>query len=1149
MTIVLPTDQNARDRIASDLDTTLVVEAAAGTGKTTALVSRMMGVLESGRGRLDEMVAVTFTEAAAGELKLRLRIEIERRRLETSDVAVRQRLDQSLALLEVARIGTIHGFCAGLLRERPVEAMVDPRFQVATEDVKKMLVAQAFDRWFEDMLSSPPNGLRRALRRVQRDGGPRKALRKAATSLIDRRDFPAPWAEAPFDRAAAIDAIVDEMRVLAAKVEDYAEKDLFRRSLDEIAAFVSEVARRETVTGARDYDGLEAGLVDIADPWGAFRHWEKKGFPPGGRGDEAQERARRKADDVARRDLLRERLAQFRLDVNAELAPHLQRELWPVVTRYEGLKERARRLDFLDLLLLARSLVVRNPEVRRDFQQRFRHIFVDEFQDTDPVQAELLLLLAADDTSETDWTKVRPVPGKLFIVGDPKQSIYRFRRADVSLYRAIVDRLVARGARVLHLSVSFRSAPAIQEAVNAAFVRCMDGSTPSQAAYVPLQRYRAPLPGQPAIVALPTHQPYSEWGRVTRAAVETSVPETVAAFVRWLVNESGWRVGDRNGETVLVKPHHICLLFKRFRGFGGDVTAPYVNALDACEVPHILVGGTALHRRDEVLALRNALTAIERPDDELAVYATLHGPLFAIDDAALLAWKDRFRTVHPCRKVPDELDPALTHVAEALAVLRALHDERNRTPIPTTIGRLLQQTRAHAGLALWRGGEQALANVNRLIDESRQAEKAGLTSFRAFVEYLEDQAESGEVGEAPIVEEGTEGVRLMTVHRAKGLEFPVVILVDLGATLAPRIPDRWVDSTRGLCATPLADCAPRELREHADEEVTCQREEGQRVLYVAATRARDLLVMATVAQERLEGWLAPLYPAIYPPTERAMLPITTRPEGCGDLAGDEPSGPLERPSGVVPGLHLPEAGSAPVVWWNVHQFELTTSPSLGLRQHRLLASAGATSAGTAGITAHTAWSQARAEVRSAAARPSVRVITATEAADAGVLPPPGVTIRADTAIGTPRPPMGKRFGTLVHAALAAVDLDAEPHAVRACVDVQARIVGAPPDETDAAFTAIVDALACPLLRRAATAARDGRCHRELPVVWRDNDTLIEGVLDAAFLENGAWTVIDFKTDADTSLRADAYRAQVACYAEALRRATGHPVREAVLLTV
>jgi ATP-dependent exoDNAse (exonuclease V) beta subunit len=786
-------DQGARDRIKRDLDATLIVEAAAGTGKTTELVGRIVATLAAGRATLDRVVAVTFTELAAGELKLRLRGEIERARAEASR-EVAARLTEALRQLEEARIGTIHSFCSEILRERPVEARVDPLFEVAPDDVARELFRRAFDRWFERCLEGPPPGVRRVLRRR---GRPRAMLREAAWQLAEWRDFPTPWRRIAFARDATIDALMTELEALGACAQGGDPEDYFVRSLQEIARFVHEVRRREAIVDERDYDGLEAELVGFC----RARHWNWRGWNRAHAGFPRNELR-------ARRDALAVRLQAFADDAGADLAPQLRDELWPVVDDYESLKRRAGRLDFSDLLLITRDLLRNTPAVRRDLQTRFTHVFVDEFQDTDPLQAEILLLLAGDDPAVGDWTAIRPLPGKLFLVGDPKQSIYRFRRADVALYERIKARLVAGGAEVEHLTVSFRGVPALQEAVNAAFALRMGDGSASQAAYVPLAAQRADA-AQPAVVALPVPAPYGDFGKVVNFRIDDSLPDAVGAFVDWLVRESGWTVTERGRreERVAIAPHHVCLLFRRFRSYDRDVSRPYVRALEARHLPHVLVGGSSFHEREEVEAIRNALAAIERPDDDFSLFATLRGPLFSLGDGALLAFRDRFSTLHPFRLLPPDLPPPLAEVAEALAVLRDLHRERNRRPIADTLARLLAATRAHAGLAIWPTGEQALANVARLLDRARRAERVGVTSFRDFVQRLADDAERGEASDAPIIEEGTGGVRLMTVHRAKGLEFPVVILVDLTAKEMPGEPRRTTDPERGLCAQRLAECS------------------------------------------------------------------------------------------------------------------------------------------------------------------------------------------------------------------------------------------------------------------------------------------------------------------------------------------------------
>ncbi len=210
---VVLADAEARRRIAEDLDATLFVEAAAGTGKTTALVSRVVALIRSGRGSLDRIVAVTFTEKAAGEMKLRLRVEIETARSnEATPADERARLENALSQLELTRIGTIHAFCGDLLHERPVEAGVDPVFEVAAEDQAESLLDTAFDSWFEEALADPPEGVRRVLRRRPRGPnaqGPRDALRSAVWHLQEHRDFPAAWQRDPFDRNPELDRFLE----------------------------------------------------------------------------------------------------------------------------------------------------------------------------------------------------------------------------------------------------------------------------------------------------------------------------------------------------------------------------------------------------------------------------------------------------------------------------------------------------------------------------------------------------------------------------------------------------------------------------------------------------------------------------------------------------------------------------------------------------------------------------------------------------------------------------------------------------------------------------------------------------------------------------------------------------------------------------
>jgi ATP-dependent exoDNAse (exonuclease V) beta subunit len=603
-------DREARERIRQDLDTTLVVEAAAGTGKTSELVRRVVAALMAGRARLDSIVAVTFTEAAAGELKLRLRTAIERARQspETPPDA-RARLDAALPQLEEARIGTIHSFCADLLRERPVEARVDPLFEVAPDDVVGPIFDRAFDRWFEAQLAAPGDAVRRLLRRRTREEGPRRRLRDAAWDLAERRDFPTAWRhDPPFERDAAIDRVMDAIAELAAWAAAGDADDYFTRSLVEIRSFLEETQHREAVRG-RDYDGLEAALCELLPR----AHWNWRGYRRGSP-------TFPKPELIERRDALRAQLQAFREASGADIAPRLRDELWPVVETYERLKERAGCLDFLDLLLRARDLVRGSAAVRRELQGRFTHIFVDEFQDTDPLQAEILFLLASDDPDSNEWRSVRAAPGKLFLVADPKQSIYRFRRADVALYEQVKRQLVAGGAAVVNLTVSFRAVPEIQEAVNAAFEPRMRGATPGEPTYVPLAPFRAAPAAQPAIVALPVPEPYGSYNKIVQWRIDESLPDAVAAFVAWLVQSSGWTVTerDRPAERVRLEPRHIAILTST------NSQAVHVqDALRARRVPSVLYSSANIFGSHEARELRDVLAAVAQPTYEKFVRAAL----------------------------------------------------------------------------------------------------------------------------------------------------------------------------------------------------------------------------------------------------------------------------------------------------------------------------------------------------------------------------------------------------------------------------------------------------------------------------------------------------------------------------------------------
>ena len=621
-------------------------------------------MLATGRATMDEIVAVTFTEKAAGELKLRLREASRssarrRRELETRDTA-RGRA----RTLEEAHVNTIHGFCAELLRERPVEAGVDPLFTVLTEPQAERLYARAFRAWLQEALSNPPEGVRRALRRtsgsaVRRAGrlpGPIERLRGAGWTLAGHPRLPASVAAPVRSIATAHDRAASARRCISSPTLSRA--GIVARqpvsSLDRVRRDSQQI-RLEQSFDQRDLDAWEARLVDLVARSGSRQDTQ-------GVRRTSTERSRAPTCSPPRDALLRASVLQFRADADGDLAALLQEELRAADRASIRRSSAARaRSTSPTCSTCTRDLLRDEPgrapasaaAVRQDLRRRVPGHGSGAGGDPAPARA-------ADDAAiDAGWTCGPPRPGKLFIVGDPKQAIYRFRGADVGTYWAVREHLEQRGGRVLQLTTNFRSVPAIQRFVNRAFEQEMAGGRQAlQAAYVPLVGAAAGRPlaagarraaGAGAVLERPHVRRRGDGqGRRRIAARRGRRVHRLAGRRERMAG--GGAAGRRDrAPGPRSQPRHIAVLFRRFTSFAEDMTRPYIDALDARGVPHLLVGGKAFHDREEVETIRAALAAIEWPDDELSVFATLKGSLFAIDDEHLLEYRHRFGAFHPFR--------------------------------------------------------------------------------------------------------------------------------------------------------------------------------------------------------------------------------------------------------------------------------------------------------------------------------------------------------------------------------------------------------------------------------------------------------------------------------------------------------------------
>jgi ATP-dependent exoDNAse (exonuclease V) beta subunit len=471
-------------------------------------------------------------------------------------------------------------------------------------------------------------------------------------------------------------------------------------------------------------------------------------------------------------------------------------------------------LDFMDLLLRAERLLSDSPRVARRLSARFRHIFVDEFQDTDPLQANVLQALSAEGPG-----------GKLFIVGDPKQSIYGFRRADIQVYRKFREEMVASGGEDVPLSSNFRSRPELVATLNGLFSRILRGGEDFSPAYAPVVAYRTdPGEGHP----------------VTLYALDAAVdePEFLSGLIRRIVGTVAVR--GRNGAERTASFRDIAVLYRS--DASGEVLSGYRNALAAAGIPHVVPSRKGFFLRQEIQDLRIVLSAIDVPADLSARYAALKTVFFGLSDGEIA----------PLHRGRADAVPARTR--DAVELLSRLSARRERASLPDLMADLFRETGIDFVAARLPEGERMMQNLSKAAEMARSFEWEGPGSLKLFVAEIRRKAAEGrEEDEVPDFEEGEDAVRLSTIHAAKGLEFPVVILGALsrGGRKGPE--GLRADRVHGLSAVIFPGfrtySAFREVP-HAGRAVTFEeweREkiaaEERRLLYVAATRAMDRLYL------------------------------------------------------------------------------------------------------------------------------------------------------------------------------------------------------------------------------------------------------------------------------------------------------------------
>ncbi|HEY3202302.1 MAG TPA: UvrD-helicase domain-containing protein, partial [Thermoanaerobaculia bacterium] len=837
----LPDDAH-RAAIREDLDTTMLVEAAAGTGKTSCLVDRMVALVATGRATVDRLSAVTFTIKAAAQLRQRFQNGLEESLRTEREPGRRAHLAAALARLDSCFLGTIHAFAARLLRERPVEAGVDPGFEEMDEPENGAARSEAWDRFAERLfLDADP----RLARLIDLDV-PLENLRETFETVCENSDV-----DLAIGPLRPEPDFADARREVAAFLEREAAAIPAEAPAGGWSEFQAAVRRARRLLGILDVEGAPelVRILKVLRPSKVLDSagGSKKPF-----------------------EAFRERVVKPALAAWAEyLHPFVMPLLREARDEYGEWRRREGRLNFQDLLLYARDLLRDHPRVREALRGRFTPILVDEFQDTDPIQAEILFYLTGANTRERDWTKLTPVAGSLFVVGDPKQSIYRFRRADIEIYEEVRER-IGRCGRFVELSTSFRSSAGLCDWVNGVFGRMFPNApTRAQAAYVGLSPARTDAPSGPSVFRLDT--PSS--GNLDRPVVELDATRVANAVATWIAARTH-------------RPGDFLLLFRRRRHM-----ADYARALERRGVPYEIAGGGAFRESADLDALMPLLEALADPENPVPCLAALRGPIFGVDDEALYRFArsgGRFsHRSHP----PEDASPKIRRALELLREGEALVET---LPPAAAVARLLDRIGWGALAAAEPLGDSRAGNLLKALAAARTLSGEGL-DFSGVVRELQRFREEELIEQMSSAPGRPDAVRLMTLHGAKGLEARVVFLADpTGETGRCReyVVDREVEPPTGHFRV------TKRMGEHGREEIArpvgwdaMQQTESRfdaaekiRLLYVGATRARDSLIVSikrTRSGDARGPWaaLAPHLRTPLPDSEPSPLPGAPRSPG------------------------------------------------------------------------------------------------------------------------------------------------------------------------------------------------------------------------------------------------------------------------------
>jgi len=861
------TDDPARERATTDFTTNLVVRAGAGTGKTSLLVERLLNALGRGVVSMTRLAAITFTEKAAGELRQRLARGLDRLRglaageltpdAVPSGEEARRAFDRlsgvegvapatiaarclaAMEQLDRATVSTIHGFCSELLHAHPLEAGVDPGFAVDSGEHAETLRRELWQQFvarelgpgapraelWERLLGRTSLAALGALAHAMADFGlPAELLREPGGGRDDQTLFgtEASACVAALESVLARQSGLTELRLR-----------LLRETRETLDAFaVDGSAGLRAVLRARP--DLARRLADGSAYPGANK--KLTGVDPAEL-DAAASRAWK----------LVKRLAPL----DEELTAAAARAVAPFALEFREALLRRGLVSFDGLLALTRDLLRDHPDVRDQVKRRFHMLLVDEFQDTDPLQYEIVLLLSeveADNASDP-WA-ARLVPGKLFVVGDDKQSIYRFRGADHVAFERAVERIVGAGGAALYLVSNFRGVGPVLEPVNRLF-EARDGlwqASDVQTEYVPIQAARVVEATEPRVELWTVDLPPDTRADDRREAEGRILARTIDRLVR---------------EERSCSFRQITIQLRAFTRLN-----LYLRPLRERAIPFVVDGGRDFHERPEVGQLIATLRALARPADQPALLAFLRSPAGGVSDEALAAYaldggRFNWRAPVDARRHP--------RIAGRFAFLCSLAEETAHLPTDALVRRVVDRALLlPLGAAAFEGA-QRVANLRRLAATAAEMGRDGRLSFDDIVAALREGRIADLQTDPPLADDAADAVLITNIHKMKGLENEVVFVPDLArgeyrpAPTDPVRVTRFKDGSAALALRVDGTCNGARIAFEQEHE-RHERAEETRVLYVALTRARERLVLLVGPSKKPSPWVGALAAWGYDPS-------------------------------------------------------------------------------------------------------------------------------------------------------------------------------------------------------------------------------------------------------------------------------------------